>query len=55
MPEFEPIVGRYLPVSFDGFDYRIYVEESGSGCHCCACTPLPPIAANTAICSTMLP
>ena len=31
MPEFEPIVGRYLPVSFDGFGYRIYVEQAGSG------------------------
>src|SRR5260370_25058626 len=29
--EFEPIVGHYLTVSSDGVDYRIYVEESGSG------------------------
>ena len=31
MAEFEPIVGRYLPVRFDGVDYRIFVEEAGSG------------------------
>ena len=31
MVEFEPIVGRYLPVRFDGVDYRIFVEEAGSG------------------------
>src|SRR5262249_16537157 len=29
--EFEPIVGRYLPVRFDGVDYRIFVEEAGGG------------------------
>ena len=29
MAEFEPIVGRYLPVRFDGVDYRIFVEEAG--------------------------
>ncbi|HMA71681.1 MAG TPA: alpha/beta fold hydrolase, partial [Xanthobacteraceae bacterium] len=31
MAEFEPIVGRYLPVRFDGVDYRIFVEEAGGG------------------------
>ena len=31
MIKFEPIVGHYLTVSSDGVDYRIYVEESGSG------------------------
>jgi pimeloyl-ACP methyl ester carboxylesterase len=31
MPVFEPILGRYLPVSFDGFDYRIYLEQAGGG------------------------
>src|ERR1700730_1195906 len=29
--KFEPIVAHYLTVSSDGVDYRIYVEESGSG------------------------
>ena len=31
MAEFEPIVGRYLSLSFDGLDYRIFVEEAGGG------------------------
>ena len=31
MTEFEPIVGRYLTVGFDGVDYRIFIEETGSG------------------------
>jgi hypothetical protein len=31
MAEFEPIVGRYLPVSCDGLGYRIFVEETGDG------------------------
>ena len=31
MIELEPIVGHYLAVSSDGVDYRIYVEEAGSG------------------------
>jgi pimeloyl-ACP methyl ester carboxylesterase len=31
MPEFEPIVGRYLPVAIDGAEHRIFVEEAGRG------------------------
>jgi len=31
MTEFEPIVGRYFSVGFDGVDYRVYVEEAGGG------------------------
>jgi len=31
MPEFEPIVGRYLQISVQGIPYRIYFEEAGSG------------------------
>lgn len=31
MPEFEPIVGRYLTVAIDGIDHRVYVEEAGQG------------------------
>jgi pimeloyl-ACP methyl ester carboxylesterase len=31
MPEFEPIVGRYLSVDIDGRPYRIFVEEAGRG------------------------
>jgi pimeloyl-ACP methyl ester carboxylesterase len=31
MPEFEPIIGRYLSVNFDGGDHRVYVEEAGNG------------------------
>jgi pimeloyl-ACP methyl ester carboxylesterase len=29
--EYEAIVGRYLPVQYGGAEYRIFVEESGSG------------------------
>src|SRR5262245_66212322 len=31
MPEFEPIVGRYLSVTIDGAEHRIFVEEAGRG------------------------
>ena len=31
MPEFEPIVGRYMPVEYSGETYRIFFEEAGSG------------------------
>jgi 3-oxoadipate enol-lactonase len=31
MTELEPIVGHYLPVSFDGLAYRVFVEEAGAG------------------------
>jgi len=31
MPEFEPIIGRYLRISVQGIPYRIYFEEAGSG------------------------
>ncbi|HET8577963.1 MAG TPA: alpha/beta hydrolase, partial [Methylomirabilota bacterium] len=31
MPEFEPIVGRYLTVRVAGEACRIYVEEAGRG------------------------
>ncbi|MBK1623075.1 alpha/beta fold hydrolase [Afifella marina] len=31
MPEFEPIVGRYLNVEIQGRNHRIYVEEAGEG------------------------
>jgi len=31
MPEFEPIVGRYLPVSVGVTEYRVFVEEAGKG------------------------
>jgi pimeloyl-ACP methyl ester carboxylesterase len=31
MPEFEPILGRYLGLACDGARYRIYVEEAGAG------------------------
>jgi pimeloyl-ACP methyl ester carboxylesterase len=31
MPEFEPIVGRYLSVPVDGAEHRIFVEEAGRG------------------------
>jgi pimeloyl-ACP methyl ester carboxylesterase len=31
MPEFEPIIGRYLPVMIDGAEHRVYVEEAGAG------------------------
>ena len=29
--EFEDIVGRYLNISIDNENYRIYVEEAGQG------------------------
>jgi pimeloyl-ACP methyl ester carboxylesterase len=31
MTEFEPIIGRYLPVRFEDVDYRIFIEEAGRG------------------------
>jgi len=31
MPEFEPIIGRYLSVPLDGAGHRVYVEEAGRG------------------------
>jgi pimeloyl-ACP methyl ester carboxylesterase len=31
MPDFEPIVGRYLPVDIEGVPHRIYIEEAGQG------------------------
>src|SRR5204862_8157388 len=31
MPEFEPIIGRYLSVDIDGATYRVHVEEAGQG------------------------
>ncbi len=31
MADFEPIVGRYLPVVIDGEEHRIFVEEAGTG------------------------
>jgi pimeloyl-ACP methyl ester carboxylesterase len=31
MPEFEPIMGRYLSVRIDGAQHRVYVEEAGRG------------------------
>ncbi len=31
MPEFEPIMGRYLSVQLDGAQHRVYVEEAGRG------------------------
>jgi pimeloyl-ACP methyl ester carboxylesterase len=31
MPDFEPIVGRYLQVGIDGEPHRIYLEEAGQG------------------------
>ena len=31
MTEFEPIIGHYLPVRFEGVDYRIFIEEAGRG------------------------
>ena len=30
-PEFEPIIGRYFTMQFDGRGYRICVEEAGEG------------------------
>ena len=54
MAEFEPIVGRYLPVRFDGVDYRIFVEEAGGGVPLlCLHTAGAPTAANSATCLTM--
>src|SRR3954454_155144 len=29
--DFEPIIGRYLPVDLDGARYRVHVEEAGQG------------------------
>jgi pimeloyl-ACP methyl ester carboxylesterase len=29
--EFEPIVGRYLPIAIDGGEHRVFVEEAGRG------------------------
>jgi pimeloyl-ACP methyl ester carboxylesterase len=31
MPDFEPIVGRYLPVTIAGQEHRVFVEEAGAG------------------------
>ena len=31
MPDFEPITGRYLPVSYNGSTSRVFVEEAGQG------------------------
>ena len=31
MPEFEPIIGRYLSVDIDGAPHRVHVEEAGHG------------------------
>src|SRR4051812_40144178 len=31
MPEFEPIVGRYISIDFDGKAHRLFVEEAGRG------------------------
>jgi pimeloyl-ACP methyl ester carboxylesterase len=31
MPDFEPILGRYLQVGIEGEPHRIYLEEAGSG------------------------
>ena len=31
MPEFEPIIGRYLSVDIEGAAYRVHVEETGQG------------------------
>ena len=31
MSDFEPIIGRYLPVDIDGATYRVHVEEAGQG------------------------
>jgi pimeloyl-ACP methyl ester carboxylesterase len=31
MPDFEPIVGRYLPIAIGAETHRIFVEEAGSG------------------------
>lgn len=31
MAVFEPVTGRYLPLSLDGVTYRVYVESAGEG------------------------
>ena len=31
MPDFEPIVGRYCTIDFEGAPHRVYVEEAGQG------------------------
>jgi hypothetical protein len=31
MPEFEPIIGRYLTIQIDGEAHRLFVEEAGRG------------------------
>jgi pimeloyl-ACP methyl ester carboxylesterase len=31
MPEFEPVIGRYLSVAIDGAEHRVFVEEAGRG------------------------
>lgn len=31
MPSFEPIVGRYISVTIDGAEHRVFVEEAGRG------------------------
>lgn len=31
MARFEPIVGRYVTVSVEGIDYRVFLEEAGKG------------------------
>jgi pimeloyl-ACP methyl ester carboxylesterase len=31
MPDFEPIVGRYLHISINNISYRVYFEEAGGG------------------------
>src|ERR1700722_19367944 len=31
MSDFEPIVGRYLPVTIDEEEHRIFIEEAGNG------------------------
>jgi pimeloyl-ACP methyl ester carboxylesterase len=31
MPEFEPIIGRYLSITLDGAPHRLFVEEAGRG------------------------
>jgi pimeloyl-ACP methyl ester carboxylesterase len=31
MPDFEPIIGRYLAIDFDGALHRLFVEEAGRG------------------------
>ena len=31
MPDFEPIIGRYLTVDIEGAAYRVHIEEAGQG------------------------